>query len=91
MKDIKDNQQNIIEKDHYNEIISKSGGVSTTVAKLQFLEDYVTRQEELDSGKRIRSNSSPRIMIPKKWFRRKSQGKITKYWENNSSSNSSDS
>lgn len=75
-------------KDHYNHIISKSGGVGTSVSKLQFLEDYSERQRELDTGKKMRSSTSPRIMIPKKWWRRKSKGQITKFWEEASSSSS---
>jgi len=76
----------IREKEHYNHIISKSGGVSTTVSKIQFLEDYSERQRELDTCKKIRSNSSPRVLIPKKWWRRKFKGKNTKYWEDEVSS-----
>jgi len=77
------------EREHYNQIISKSGGVGTTVTKLQFLDDYVTRQGELDNGKRMRSNTSPRVLIPKRWFKRKYKGKDTKYWEDGSTSSSS--
>lgn len=77
------------EREHYNQIISKSGGVGTTITKLQFLDDYVARRGELDDGKRMRSNTTPRILIPKKWFKRKSKGKDTKYWEDASTSSSS--
>ena len=80
----------IREREHYNRIVSRSGGsIGTAVTKLQFLDDYVERQVEIDSGKRVRSNTSPRLLIPKKWFRKKSKGKETKYWEDSSSTSSS--
>lgn len=58
----------------YNQIISQSGGVPTTVQRWQFLENFQEKADKIGESPvspRVRSNTSPRLMIPKNWFKEK--------------------
>jgi len=62
------------ENARYNQIISQSGGIPTTVQRWQFLEDVQQKADKIGDSPispRIRSNTSPRVMIPKSWFKKK--------------------
>lgn len=62
------------DKIRYNQIISNSGGIPTTLDRLRFLEQHSTHkalEDEAPTSPRIQSNASPRVMIPKSWFKKK--------------------
>jgi len=58
----------------YNQIISQYGGIPTTVQRWQFLENFQEKADKIGESPispRVRSNTSPRLIIPKNWFKEK--------------------